>query len=145
MHIIRFLKRNRTKNPGVREAAYKTLLRPQVEYASTVWSPGSIERPQTTQNRPKPPQTSPKHPNHPQFYLKPTQYHQLPPPNIYQITLNASLILFITKTHQEPNYQYLTILSHTGENPQKTPNHPRNTPNPHDTTNKHHFACVKSL
>ena len=35
-----FLKRNlRTKNPDVREAAYKSLIRPQVEYASTVWSP----------------------------------------------------------------------------------------------------------
>ena len=35
-----FLKRNiRTKNAGVREAAYKSLLRPHVEYASSVWSP----------------------------------------------------------------------------------------------------------
>ena len=35
-----FLKRNiRVKNPCVREAAYQTLLRPQVEYASTIWSP----------------------------------------------------------------------------------------------------------
>ena len=34
------IKRNvRTKNPIVREAGYKTLLRPHVEYASTVWSP----------------------------------------------------------------------------------------------------------
>ncbi len=35
-----FLKRNiTTKNEKVRELAYKTLIRPQVEYASTVWSP----------------------------------------------------------------------------------------------------------
>ena len=35
-----FLKRNITvKNPGVHEAAYQTLLRPQAEYASTIWSP----------------------------------------------------------------------------------------------------------
>ena len=35
-----FFKRNiRTKNPGVHEAAYQTLLRPQVEYASTTQSP----------------------------------------------------------------------------------------------------------
>ena len=35
-----FLKRNiRTKNADVRRAAYKSLLRPQVEYASNVWSP----------------------------------------------------------------------------------------------------------
>ena len=37
---LAFLKRNlRTKNPDVREAAYKSLIRPQVEYASTVCSP----------------------------------------------------------------------------------------------------------
>ena len=35
-----FLKRNiRVKNPCVREAAYQTLLRPQVKYASTIWNP----------------------------------------------------------------------------------------------------------
>ena len=35
-----FLKRNiKTKHPGIREAAYKTTVRPQVEYASSVWSP----------------------------------------------------------------------------------------------------------
>ena len=35
-----FVKRNvRTKNQSVKELAYKTLVRPQVEYASTVWSP----------------------------------------------------------------------------------------------------------
>ena len=34
------LKRNiLTKNPAIREAAYKTIVRPQVEYASSVWSP----------------------------------------------------------------------------------------------------------
>ena len=34
-----FLKRNiKTKHPGIREAAYKTTVRPQVEYASSVWS-----------------------------------------------------------------------------------------------------------
>ena len=37
-----YLKRNiLTKNPAIREAAYKTIVRPQVEYASTVWSPHS--------------------------------------------------------------------------------------------------------
>ncbi len=35
-----FLRRNiQTKNKKIRETAYKTLVRPQVEYASTVWSP----------------------------------------------------------------------------------------------------------
>ena len=35
-----FVKRNiRTKDPGVRELAYKALVRPLVEYASPVWSP----------------------------------------------------------------------------------------------------------
>ena len=35
-----FVKRNvRTKNQSVKELASKTLVRPQVEYASTVWSP----------------------------------------------------------------------------------------------------------
>ena len=35
-----YLKRNiSTKHPGIREAAYKTIIRPQLEYASTVWSP----------------------------------------------------------------------------------------------------------
>ena len=35
-----YLKRNiLTKHSGIREAAYKTIVRPQVEYASTVWSP----------------------------------------------------------------------------------------------------------
>ena len=34
-----YIKRNiRPKHPGVREAAYKTLVRPQLEYGSTVWS-----------------------------------------------------------------------------------------------------------
>ena len=32
-------KKHQVQNPGVREAAYQTLLRPQVEYASTIWSP----------------------------------------------------------------------------------------------------------
>ena len=37
--ILGYLKRNiLTKNPAVREAAYKTIVFPQVEYASTVWS-----------------------------------------------------------------------------------------------------------
>ena len=35
-----FVKRNvRTNNEKVKELAYKTLVRPQVEYASPVWSP----------------------------------------------------------------------------------------------------------
>ena len=35
-----FLKRNiKTKNTAIRTSAYQTLVRPQVEYASTVWSP----------------------------------------------------------------------------------------------------------
>ena len=37
---IGFAKRNvGTTNQSVKESAYKTLVRPQVEYASTVWSP----------------------------------------------------------------------------------------------------------
>ena len=37
-----FLKRNiNTKNTAIRTAAYQTLVRPQVEYASTVWSPST--------------------------------------------------------------------------------------------------------
>jgi hypothetical protein len=35
-----FLRRNiRTKAPGVRECAYKALVRPQLEYASCIWDP----------------------------------------------------------------------------------------------------------
>ena len=35
-----YLKRNiLTKHSGIRGAVYKTIVRPQVEYASTVWSP----------------------------------------------------------------------------------------------------------
>ena len=35
-----FLKRNiKTKHSGIREAAYKTVVRPQLEYASPIWSP----------------------------------------------------------------------------------------------------------
>ena len=35
-----YLKRNnQTKHIGIREAAFKTIVRPQLEYASTVWSP----------------------------------------------------------------------------------------------------------
>ena len=35
-----FVKRNvKTRNEAVKELAYKTLVRPQVEYASSVWSP----------------------------------------------------------------------------------------------------------
>ena len=35
-----YLKRNiKTKHSGIREAAYKTIVRPQLEYASPVWSP----------------------------------------------------------------------------------------------------------
>ena len=37
-----FLKRNiKTKNTAIRTAAYQTQVRPQVEYASTVWSPST--------------------------------------------------------------------------------------------------------
>ena len=37
-----FLKRNiRSQNPALREMAYKTLVRPIVEYSSTVWSPNT--------------------------------------------------------------------------------------------------------
>ena len=35
-----FLERNiKTTHSGIREAAYKTIVRPQLEYASTTWSP----------------------------------------------------------------------------------------------------------
>ena len=35
-----FIKRNiKSKHPGVREAVYKTIVRPQLEYASPVWGP----------------------------------------------------------------------------------------------------------
>ena len=35
-----FVKRNvRTKNQSVKESVYRTLVRPQAEYASTVWNP----------------------------------------------------------------------------------------------------------
>ena len=35
-----FLKRNiETTHSGIRETAYKTIVRPQLEYASTTWSP----------------------------------------------------------------------------------------------------------
>ena len=35
-----YLRRNiRTKDKGIRQTAYQTLVRPQVEYASPVWSP----------------------------------------------------------------------------------------------------------
>ena len=38
-----FLKRNiRSKNPELREMAYKTLVRPLVEYSSSVWSPYTL-------------------------------------------------------------------------------------------------------
>ena len=37
-----FIKRNiRTKSPAIREMAYKTLVRPLVEYSSSVWSPNT--------------------------------------------------------------------------------------------------------
>ena len=39
-HTLGFVKRNvRTKNKSVKELAYKTFVRPKLEYASTVWSP----------------------------------------------------------------------------------------------------------
>ena len=37
-----FIKRNiRTKSPAIREMAFKTLVRPLVEYSSSVWSPNT--------------------------------------------------------------------------------------------------------
>ena len=39
-NTLRFIKRNvKTQNKQVKETAYKTYVRPQVEYCSTVWSP----------------------------------------------------------------------------------------------------------
>ena len=39
-----YLKRNiQTKHIGIREVAFKTIVRPQLEYASTVWSPHTIQ------------------------------------------------------------------------------------------------------
>ena len=40
-----FLKRNiKTKMPRIREAAYNTLVRPQLEYASAVWDPHTKDK-----------------------------------------------------------------------------------------------------
>lgn len=42
---LAFVKRNiRTKNTQVRETAYKTLVRPQLEYAAPVWDPHTKEK-----------------------------------------------------------------------------------------------------
>ena len=42
---LNFVRRNiRTKHPGVREMAYNTLVRPQLEYAAAVWDPHTKER-----------------------------------------------------------------------------------------------------
>ena len=50
-----FLRRNiRTKDPGIREVAYKTLIRPILEYSSPVWSPytkSNIHRIEMVQRR----------------------------------------------------------------------------------------------
>ena len=50
-----FLKRNiRTKNQGIRQTAYKALVRPVLEYSSTVWSPptqSNIDKLEMTQRR----------------------------------------------------------------------------------------------
>ena len=50
-----FLRRNiRTKDQGIREVAYKTLVRPKLEYSSPVWSPltkSNINRIEMTQRR----------------------------------------------------------------------------------------------
>ena len=50
-----FVKRNvNTTNQSVRELAYKTLVRPQLEYASNVWSPSTkvnIDKIEMTQRR----------------------------------------------------------------------------------------------
>ena len=41
-----FIKRNvKTKSPKVREMAYQTLVRPQLEYASAIWDPTPNETP----------------------------------------------------------------------------------------------------
>ena len=49
-----FLKRNiKTKNTAARTATYQTLVRPQVEYASTVWSPFTQTYINKTENGPK--------------------------------------------------------------------------------------------
>ena len=40
-----FLKRNiKTKHSGIRKAAYKTVVKPQLEYASPIWSPYTKKR-----------------------------------------------------------------------------------------------------
>ena len=42
---LNFIQRNiRTKNKKVRETAYNTLVRPQLEYASPVWDPHHKEK-----------------------------------------------------------------------------------------------------
>ena len=50
-----FLKRNlRSQNPALREMAYKTLVRPLVEYSSSVWSPytkSSVDKLEMIQHR----------------------------------------------------------------------------------------------
>ena len=40
-----FVRRNiKTKHPGVREMAYNTLVRPQLEYAAAVWDPHTKDK-----------------------------------------------------------------------------------------------------
>ena len=42
---LNFVRRNiRTKHPGVREMAYNTLVRPQLEYAAAVWDPHTKDK-----------------------------------------------------------------------------------------------------
>ena len=41
---LRFIKRNiKTKSPQIREAAYQSLVRPRLEYASSAWDPNTKE------------------------------------------------------------------------------------------------------
>ena len=42
---LRFIKRNiKTESPQIREMAYQSLVRPQLEYASAVWDPHTIDK-----------------------------------------------------------------------------------------------------
>ena len=46
-----FLRRNiQTRNSNIRQLAYKTIVRPQVEYATSVWSPHTLQNIQKIEN-----------------------------------------------------------------------------------------------